>query len=126
MEVILRGIRRVKLLFRTRCRYFNLEPLIRWANHILKSDYSLFSSLLPHLPPEKLYPRLQEKFAWLSSYQFPLKTWTCLTQMTRTLEKQLKTLGLNSHSISLFKNRLAQLKIPSYLNPFKRKLLQYE
>ncbi len=110
---------------RTRCRYFNIERLVLWANHILKADYSLFSSLLPHLPPEKLYPRLQEKFAWVFSYQFPLKIWSFLTQMTRTLEKQLKTSGLNSYSVSLFKNRLLKLKIPSYLNPFKQKLFQY-
>ncbi len=110
---------------RIQCRYFNIERLVYWANHILKSDYSLFSSLLPHLPPEKLYSRLQEKFAWVFSYQFPLKIWSFLTQMTRTLETQLKTFGLNPRSVSLFKNRLLKLEIPSCLTPFKRKLFQY-
>ncbi len=45
--------------------------------------------------------------------------------MTRTLETQLKTFGLNSRSGSLFKNRLLKLTSPSYLTPFKRKLFHY-
>ena len=45
--------------------------------------------------------------------------------MTRTLEKQLKTYGLNASSISLFQQRISYLKLPAFLHPFKEQLLAY-
>ncbi|WP_049802823.1 hypothetical protein [Gloeothece verrucosa] len=110
---------------RTQCRYFNLERLVNWASHILKSDLTLFSQLLPNLPLYKLQARLEDKLGWLKTYLEPIKIWKHLLFLTRTLEKQLKFFGLNPGSISSFSDRLSHRKIPDFLQPFQQRIFSY-
>jgi hypothetical protein len=110
---------------RTQCRFFNLDRLLNWATHLLRSDFSLFSQLLPHYDLSWLFNRLLDKFSWLFSYQESIPFWSSLLKITRTLEKQLKTHGLNSSSSSLFQKHLSPLNLPSSLNPFKDKVFHY-
>ena len=48
-----------------------------------------------------------------------------MTQMTRSLEKQLKILGLNQQSVGQFSKTLSLMSIPQSLEPFKQKILNY-
>ncbi|WP_049802782.1 hypothetical protein [Gloeothece verrucosa] len=111
---------------RIQCRYFNLERLVNWASHILKSDLALFSELLPNLSLSHLSSRLEDKFGWLRTYLEPIKIWKHLLFMTRTLEKQLKFFGLNPGSTSSFLERLSHRKIPHFLQPFQQQIFSYE
>ncbi|WP_013334783.1 hypothetical protein [Gloeothece verrucosa] len=110
---------------RSKCRYFNLYGLINWATKILGSSLSLFSQLIPGISLSQLALRLEEKFGWLSAYGFSLWLWQYLILMTHTLLKQLKTLGLNSDSVTLYKQSLSSLKIPESLAPFTEQILTY-
>ncbi|MEM8780311.1 MAG: hypothetical protein AAGF26_15865, partial [Cyanobacteria bacterium P01_G01_bin.49] len=89
---------------RTQCRYFNLQRLLNWALHILHSNLSLFEPLLPHLNRHQLFTRLLDKFSWVFSYEFFIQIWLLLLKMIRLLEKQLKTEGLHSASLSVFRH----------------------
>ena len=110
---------------RTQCRFFNLDPLLRWANSVIRYSLSFFSPLIPNLHQLKLLNRFFDKFTWVFSYHKLIRFWTYLIQLTRTLEKQLKIHGLNSSSISLFQQRLSSLQLPTFLHPFKQQLLTY-
>ena len=80
--------------------------------------------LLLKLPLE-LFTRFFDKFTWIFSYRKLIRFWTYLLRLTRTLEKQLKTHGLNASSLSLFQQRLSSLQLPPLLHPFKEQLLAY-
>lgn len=62
---------------------------------------------------------------WLNKYQEQIPLWGKMIQMTRTLEKQLKTLGLNRQSEGQFSRTLSSMIIPQSLEPFKQKILNY-
>ena len=110
---------------RSQCRYFNVERLVTWARNLLDFPLALFFNLVPSIEFERLKKRLKDKFAWLINYQNSLFLWQKMVQMTRSLEKQLKLLGLSQQSESQFLGNLSNLGIPNELEPFKQKILDY-
>jgi uncharacterized protein (DUF2249 family) len=110
---------------RSQCRFFNLQPLIRWAFQLLQHSPSFFYQLLPPYSFSHISSRFYAKFDWLSSYLEPLPIWQFIFNMTRSLEIQIKSLGLNSDSLRLFHKHLSSQNLPSSLFPFRDKLLAY-
>ncbi len=110
---------------RSRCRFFNLDPLLRWATTLLSNPLSLFFKLLPNYTPQRISHRFFHKFSWLFPYYKHIQHWSLLLQMTRSLETIVKSHGLNPSSISLLQKALSSLSIPSSLLPFKSKLFDY-
>ncbi|MEL4897597.1 hypothetical protein P9B04_19435, partial [Crocosphaera sp. Alani8] len=50
---------------RTQCRFFNLDPLLRWANSVLRYSFSFFSPLCPNFHRLELFNRFFDKFTWI-------------------------------------------------------------
>lgn len=110
---------------RSKCRFFNLDPLLKWANTLLSLPVNLFLQLLPNYNLFQTYRRFFDKFSWILSYRSHILKWSTLLQMTRSLEALLKRAGLSSSSVRLFQNSLSSLDIPSSLLPFQHQLFQY-
>jgi hypothetical protein len=110
---------------RSQCRYFNAERLVNWATNLLNCPLTIFDKLLPLIDTEQLDQRLKEKLMWLNKYQEQIPLWSMMIRMTRTLEKQLKLLGLNQQSLTTFSSSLATLVIPESLESFKQKIFNY-
>ncbi len=110
---------------RSQCRFFNLSPLLRWANCLLNSNLFLFRQLIPTVHLNALWLRLQDKFSWLASYREPLQLWNSLLDLIHTLEFQVKSLGFNDFSSSLFQENLYDLDVPPSLSSFLEKLFTY-
>jgi hypothetical protein len=110
---------------RAQCRYFNLERLVNWGINILQTPVAIFSEFMSAKEREEIEKRLRDKFQWLSSYQEQISLWMTRLEITRTLEKQLKTEGLNFHSLLRFSRSLLRLEIPPCLEDFKQKVIQY-
>ncbi len=110
---------------RAQCRYFNTERLVNWAINLLNCPLKICSQLLPSIETNKLEQRLKEKLIWLHKYREQILLWQKMTQMTRSLEKQLKILGLNRQSVEQFSKTLSLMSIPQSLEPFKQKILNY-
>ncbi|WP_292731067.1 hypothetical protein [Nostoc sp. JL31] len=87
---------------RSRCRYFNIEKLIDWAQKLLKSQMDTLVDLVPNIDPIVLNKRLKDKLGWLIDYQDELSKWSQMVKMTRTAEVQLKLCGLDQKSSSIF------------------------
>lgn len=110
---------------RGQCRYFNAERLVNWAINLLSCPLDIFADLLPSLDHDNLEKRLKEKLIWLNKYQEQIPLWAKMIQMTRSLEKQLKILGLNRNSGRQFSQTLSSMVIPKSLKPFKEKIFNY-
>jgi hypothetical protein len=110
---------------RSQCRYFNAERLVDWAKTLLNCSLDTFLDLLKNFEFNQLEERLKEKLSWLGKYLKVIPLWETMIQMTRTLEKQLKALGLNQDSLTLFLENLSDLKIPASLNSFQEKIINY-
>ena len=110
---------------RAQCRYFNLERLVNWATSLLYCPLDTLYQLMPVTDLQAINERLKEKFLWLDKYQNQLSSWRMMIKMTRSLEKQLKTLGLNRDSLNKFHKELSSLGIPENLEPFKQSIFSY-
>ncbi len=110
---------------RSQCRFFNLDPLLRWARTMISIPLTLFFQLLPHHSTEHISRRFFEKFSWLFPYQKHIQLWSSLLQMTRSLETIVKTQGLNSSSLFLLHKSLSSLHIPPSLFSFQHQLFNY-
>lgn len=110
---------------RSQCRYFNVERLVNWAIKLLNCPLDILFDLIPSIEVKQIEQRLKSKFSWLINYEDSLFLWQKMGQMTRTLEKQLKLFGLTQQSDSQFRKTLSSLSIPTQLESFQQKILDY-
>lgn len=108
---------------RSQCRYFNVEKLLDWAFNILNSPLDILADLVPNISPDILQSKLKEKFAWLASYQYSLRHWNQMVQITRRVETLIKLDGLNQDTFSMIQQHLTMEL--SYLEGFAQKILSY-
>jgi hypothetical protein len=109
---------------RSQCRYFNIERLIDWAIQLLDSPVDTIVELLPDIEDDILKQKLKSKLGWLINYQDSLSIWSQMVKMTRTIETQLKTRGLNQESSTIFQLHQLTIKTNSLVN-FQIKILDY-
>lgn len=108
---------------RSQCRYFNIERLTHWGLKILNYPLETLFELFPNIEPIVIENKFIEKLGWLLAYQSELIRWNEMTVLTRTLEVQLKKLGINQDSLNCFQNNCF---LPnSSLHNFKQKILDY-
>ena len=110
---------------RSKSRFFNLDPLLRWATTLVSIPLLKFFKLLPNYHRDRISRRFFAKFSWLFRYQRHIKLWSLLLHMTRSLETLLKTYGLNSASIYLYHQYLSSLHLPSSFLPFQHQIFHY-
>ena len=108
---------------RSQCRYFNIERLTHWGLKILNYPVETLFELFPNIEPIVIENKFIEKLGWLVTYQSELIRWNEMTVLTRTLEGQLKKLGINQDSLTYFQNNC--LSPDSSLHNFKQKILDY-
>jgi len=109
---------------RSKCRYFNVERLVDWAIKIGKSPWDTVRELALNMEEDVLKKKLVEKLAWILDYEEDLKRWSLMIKMTRALEKQLKTQGINQKSLDNFQANIDNLD-DSYLPKFKGNIVNY-
>lgn len=78
---------------------------------LLNCPLDTLYQLMPLTDFQAINERLKEKFLWLDKYQNQLPSWRMMLKITRSLEKQLKTLGLNKESLNKFHKELSFLGI---------------
>lgn len=88
---------------RSQCRYFNIERLTDWGLNLLNCSYDTLVKLVKNGDPSLINKKIVDKLGWLVDYQSELIRWHQMTVMTRTIETQLKKLGINQHSLTYFK-----------------------
>lgn len=114
---------------RSKCRYFNVERLIDWTIKIGKAPWDTLRELVPNIEEDILRKKLVEKLAWILNYEEDLKRWSLMVKMTRTLENQLKTQGINQESVSDFVSLLAVQTTgdltETSLNNFRQNIVNY-
>jgi hypothetical protein len=88
---------------RSQCRYFNVERLTEWGLNLLNSPMDTLVKLVKNGDPSVINQKLIDKLGWLVDYQPELIRWHQMTMLTRTLETQLKKLGINQQSLTDFK-----------------------
>lgn len=87
---------------RSQCRYFNVERLTEWGLKLLNSQLDTLVELVKNSDPSVINKKLIDKLGWLVDYQSELIRWHQMTVLTRTLETQLKKLGINQQSLTNF------------------------
>jgi hypothetical protein len=109
---------------RSRCRYFNIEKLINWAQKLLNCPIETLLKLAPTSDPESLNQKLIMKFGWLRDYQQELCIWEQMLLMTRTIEAQLKINGINQQSRIEFENKQFPTST-NIISAFRHNILEY-
>lgn len=87
---------------RSQCRYFNIERLTNWGIKLLNSSSETLIKLTSNIEPTLIYRKIIEKLGWLVDYEADLIQWNQMVTMTRSLETQVKKLGINSQSLEYF------------------------
>ncbi|WP_219884781.1 hypothetical protein [Merismopedia glauca] len=87
---------------RSQCRYFNIERLTDWGLNLLNCPIDTVVKLVENSDPGVINKKLINKLGWLVDYQVELIRWHQMTVLTRTLETQLKKLGINQQSLTCF------------------------
>lgn len=109
---------------RSGCRYFNVERLIDWAQKTWNASIDVIAGLLPNLEPKVLNQKLNDKLGWLIEYQSEIKVWSQMVKMTRTVETELKTCGINQQSVTNLE--FLQSGLDFQINPnFSQKIVDY-
>ena len=108
---------------RSQCRYFNVERLTEWALKLLNSPIDNLVKLVENGEPSVINKKLIDKFGWLVDYQVELINWHQMTVLTRTLETQLKNLGINQQSLTNFEKN--KFEVDSELLEFQQKISDY-
>src|SRR5262249_11787534 len=75
---------------RSKARFMNLGPLIKWAEVALTAVERPPSEVLRHITPE----RLEEKFGWLREYREPLRDWS---EMQQVIDVTVDFVRCNGH-----------------------------
>ncbi|HHB94941.1 MAG TPA: hypothetical protein ENK88_07330 [Campylobacterales bacterium] len=83
---------------RSKARYMNVEPLIKWGSFILKMLEK----------PDKHPELFLEKFAWLNDYRESLHQWNEMIEVITTVEIFVKKQGITSNSHYQLKKHLKQ------------------
>lgn len=109
---------------RSKCRYFNVERLVNWAIKIGKFSWDTVLELAVNMESDVVQKKIGEKLAWLLDYEEDLKHWSLMVKMTRTVEKQLKTQGINQKSLDNFQLEVEKLE-DNCLDDFQEKILNY-
>ncbi|MGJ5633185.1 hypothetical protein [Nostoc sp. CALU 1950] len=109
---------------RSQCRYFNVERLTNWAIKLLNSPAETLIKLMPDIEHKLIYPKIIEKLGWLADYEADLIHWNQMVAMTRSLETQLKQLGLNSQSLEYFQQNKFEF-VNSSLQDFQQQIFDY-
>jgi hypothetical protein len=109
---------------RSQCRYFNVERLTNWGIKLLNSQEETLIQLMPEIEPSLIYGKIREKLAWLADYEADLIHWHQMVTMTRSLETQLKKLGLNSQSREYFEQNQFEV-VNSSLEDFQEQIFDY-
>lgn len=109
---------------RSQCRYFNVERLTNWALKLLNSQLDTLVKLVENGDPSVINKKIVDKLGWLVDYQPELIRWHQMTVLTRTLETQLKKLGINQQSLTSFEKNEFKL-IDSVLFNFQQRICDY-
>ena len=109
---------------RSQCRYFNIERLTHWGIKLLNSREETLIKLMPDIEPSLIYPKIIEKLGWLADYEADLIHWNQMVTMTRSLETQLKKLGVNSQSLEYFQQNKFEF-VNSSLLDFQQQIFDY-
>lgn len=109
---------------RSQCRYFNVERLTNWGINLLNSPEETLIKLMPDIEPSLIYPKIIEKLGWLVDYEADLIYWNQMVTMTRSLETQLKQLGINFQSLKYFQENQFEF-VNSSLQDFQQQLFDY-
>jgi hypothetical protein len=75
---------------RSKARFMNLGPLIKWAQVLLAAIERPPSEVLRHITLE----RLEEKFGWLREYREPLRDWS---EMQQVIDVTVDFVRCNAH-----------------------------
>lgn len=87
---------------RSQCRYFNIEKLTDWGLNLLNCNIDTVAKLVKNSDPIVINKKIVDKLGWIVDYQSELLRWHQMTVLTRTLETQLKKLGINQQSLTYF------------------------
>jgi len=111
---------------RSQCRFFNVERLTNWGIKLLESPVETLIKLMPEVEMEEaiIYEKIIDKLGWLGDYKADLIRWNQMVIMTRSLETQLKQLGLNSQSLKYFQQNKFELMNGS-LQDFQQQIFDY-
>jgi hypothetical protein len=91
---------------RPKSRFMNLEPLLRWATHVLSILAAPPDVVLKHSTPE----RLAEKLGWLEEYRDAVGEWA---SWQAVVDLVVKFVNLHGH----FANAAAELRLQLPSNP---------
>jgi len=87
---------------RSQCRYFNIERLTDWGLNLLNCNIDAVTKLVKNSDSNVINKKLIDKLGWLVDYQPEILRWHQMTVLTRTLETQVKKLGINQQSLTCF------------------------
>ena len=79
---------------------------------------------MPEIEPSLIDEKIRQKLAWLADYEAQLIHWHQMVTMTRSLETQLKKLGLNSQSREYFEQNQFEV-VNSSLEDFQEQIFNY-
>ncbi|NJN11694.1 MAG: hypothetical protein HC836_30875 [Richelia sp. RM2_1_2] len=109
---------------RSQCRYFNIERLTDWGINLLNSSTETLMELLPNVDDSVILPKIKDKLGWLANFQSDLMHWSQMASLTRSVETQLKSQGINQKSLKIFeKSQL--IFTDANLQNFQQKLREY-
>lgn len=109
---------------RSQCRYFNVERLTDWGLKLLNSSVDTLVKLVDNSEPSVINKKIVNKLGWLIDYQPELIRWQQMTVLTRTIETQLKKLGINKQSLACFKENEFEF-LESELLSFQQNIYDY-
>ncbi|MCH7688132.1 MAG: hypothetical protein IH899_15870 [Planctomycetes bacterium] len=94
---------------RSKARYMNLEPLIRWGQGTLRALDERPEAVLAHCSAE----RLELKFGWLADYREALREWSEFVAVIETVLDFVREQGLYSGAGDDLKETLESLQLGS-------------
>jgi hypothetical protein len=101
-----------------------IQKLTHWGIKLLNSREETLIKLMPDIEPSLIYPKIIEKLGWLADYEADLIHWNQMVTMTRSLETQLKKLGVNSQSLEYFQQNKFEF-VNSSLLDFQQQIFDY-
>lgn len=91
---------------RSKCRYLNLDDLIKWGKNIIK--YLEREENKQNLKVEEL--KILRKLLWVKEYSEKLDLWEKMLEETREIEEKIKKEGLNQKIVQEYCARNKELK----------------
>lgn len=104
---------------RSKARYMNVEPLIRWGNKVLgflkkeENEIALSGNV----------NSLKEKLCWLKDYVLQLEEWSHIMAIISCTEDFIRTKGIYKEAPVDLENKLDTLKEKN--EPFKKKVVDF-